>query len=449
MTRAARATLAVTVLAAGLAGILQVLVATRVGLLAAVALPVVAAVAVLVWSRPILGVQLALLAVPLEFFSLRLGGTAGLSPTEALMLLTAAVLVVLWAAGGRPPAVPQPLWAMAAITAAVAISAVVATDTVIVSKIVLMWSAFTIVGVQVAAASPQEIRRILACLAVGGGVAGAIAIAGGTDQTLVAGGVIATNRAQASFAQPNVLAFFLCLAIPVAVALSGHRPSRGRLVALVLAGLATWGLLLTLSRTALIGVFLALGILLLLPRFRRAALVGLAVVVVFSLFNLDAITQSEQVSVVGERLATLGRSGALQHDPRSEIYSTAVRMIGDHPVLGVGAGNFSIVSLRYGLRDQDGLPYDHAHDVVLTFAAELGLPGLLALAWLLLSLIGPFRRALRRRRERHGLLRLGVAASLVAITIPSLGDYPPRTNAIAATFVMLIASLVALDRARD
>lgn len=446
MTRAARATLAVTVLAAGFAGIVQVLVADRIGVLAAIALPVVAAVAVVVWSRPLLGVQLALLAVPLEFFSVRLGGAAGLSPTEALMLLTAAVLVVQWAAGRRPPPVPQPLWAMGAICAAVAISAVVATDTVIVSKIVLMWTAFTIVGVRVAAARPEEIRRILTCLAIGAGVAGAIAIAGGTDQTLVAGGVIATNRAQASFAQPNVLAFFLCLAIPVAVALTGRR-TRGRLMVLLLAGLATWGLLLTLSRTALIGTFLALGVLLLLPTFRRAALVGLAAVLVFSLFNLNAITQSEQVSVVGERLATLGRSDALQHDPRSEIYATAVRMIGDHPVLGVGAGNFSIASQRYGLADQDGLPYDHAHDVVLTFAAELGLPGIIALVWLLGALVGPFRRALRRRREPYGLMRLGVAASFVAILIPSLGDYPPRTNAIAATFVMLVASLVALDRA--
>ena len=59
-----------------------------------------AAVGAVVGVRPIVGVQLALLAVPLEFFSLRVG-TCGLSPTEMLMLLTAGCALLHWSVGGR------------------------------------------------------------------------------------------------------------------------------------------------------------------------------------------------------------------------------------------------------------------------------------------------------------------------------------------------------------
>jgi hypothetical protein len=44
------------------------------------------------------------------------------------------------------------------------------------------------------------------------------------------------------------------------------------------------------------------------------------------------------------------------------------------------------------------------------------------------------------------VIGLGVAASLAALVVPSLGDYPPRTNAIAATFFVLVGAAAALAR---
>jgi hypothetical protein len=63
------------------AGAVEVLLMDRVGAAAALALPVGAVAALTIGRRPMLGIQLAVLAVPLEYFSLRLGGSAGLSPT--------------------------------------------------------------------------------------------------------------------------------------------------------------------------------------------------------------------------------------------------------------------------------------------------------------------------------------------------------------------------------
>jgi O-antigen ligase len=449
VTLPARTALAAALAGCAAAGLLQVFLAAEVGILAALLLPVAAAVAVVVWQRPVVGVQLALLAVPLEFFSVRIGGDTGLSATELLMLLSAACAVVHWTLQGRPW-IPGSLQALAAICVAVAFSVVAAQDEGIVGKIVLMWSAFTVVGILVANAEPADVRRLLACLAIGGGIAGLVAVAGGTDQSLVGGGTIATNRAQAGFTQPNVLAFFLVMAVPAAVGLTAGRSLGGRIFYLALAAAAVWGLMLTLSRTGLIGTAVALCILLLWPGFRRVAVVALAALLVFSLFNLDTIAESRQASVVGERLATLGRSETVQEDPRFEIYERTQAMIADHPLVGVGAGNFSLVAERYGIRDEEGDPFDHAHDVPLTIAAELGILGLLALAWLVAAIGRDAWRAVRRRRDpQTGVLGLAVAAAFAAVAIPSLGDYPPRTNAIAATFFVLVGLLAALARPRD
>jgi O-antigen ligase len=447
VTLAARSALVLAVLACGLAGAVEALVLDRLGPAAGIALPVGAAVAVVVARRPIVGVQLALLAVPLEFFAVRLGGQAGLSPTEMLLLLAAGAALLRWALGEERPPVPPVLQALVVLCALIAAGYAVATDTLIVTKILVMWSAFVVLGILVAGAPARQIARLAACLAFAGGVAGLVAVAGGGDQTLVAGGVIATNRAQASFEQPNVLGFFLVLAIPAAVVLATRgRPAVRVLMALLAAG-ALAGLMLSLSRTSILGTAVGLGVLLLLPAFRRVAAVALVAVALFTLFNFEAIERSREVTVVAQRIATLGQAASVRADPRLEIYRATPSIIGESPLLGVGAGNYSFAAQRYALLDHEDLPFDHAHNVPLTIAAEVGLPGLLVFGWFVVLLAGLVRRALAARRHPiAGPLLLAVVAAIAGSVFTSLGDYPPRTNAIAATFIVLVGALVALLR---
>jgi O-antigen ligase len=311
-----------------------------------------------------------------------------------------------------------------------------------------MWSAFVVVGVLVAAAPAREVQRIMVCLALAGGIAGVVAIAGGADQSLQEGGLIATGRAQAGFAQPNVLGFFLVLAIPAAVALS----LRGRLAVRVLMGAmavsALVGLMLTLSRTSLVGTAVALAVLTLIPEFRKVAAVAIAALAVFTLVNFKALQESQQVAVVTHRLATLGRSQAVGSDPRLQIYRKTPAMVADHPVFGVGAGNYSLAARRYGILDPENQPYDHAHNVPLTIAAELGLLGLAVFVWFAFALGRVLVRAVVARGDpTYGPLLLAITAGMLGSVVTSAGDYPPRTNAIAATFIVLVGALAALVRA--
>jgi len=105
------------------------------------------------------------------------------------------------------------------------------------------------------------------------------------------------------------------------------------------------------------------------------------------------------------------------------------------------------VAERNALLDQNGLPFDHAHDVPLTIGAELGLPGLAVLAWFLVALGGLVLRAISLRGDPvRGALLLALAATMVGVIPIALADYPPRTNAIAATFIIEGGALVALLR---
>jgi putative inorganic carbon (hco3(-)) transporter len=447
---ALRSAIAAALLACALAGAAEAFVMQQLGPAAGLALPVGAAVAILVARTPILGVELALLAVPLEFFSLRVGGEAGVSPTEMLMLLAAAAALGRWTLLGRAPSVPPPLRALAVLCLLILLGYLVAEDQLVVTKILIMWSAFVVVGVLVAAAPPRDIERVMICLALAGGIAGLVAIAGGGNQSLQEGGLIATGRAQAGFAQPNVLGFFLVLAIPAAVALSlrGRGLMRAAMALAALAALV--GLMLTLSRTSLVGTALGLGVLTLMPSFRRVAAVGIAALLVFVLTNFQTLQESQQVSVVTHRLATLGQSRAVGADPRLKIYEHTPAMIADHPVFGVGEGNYSIVARRYGILDEENEPYEHAHNVALTFTAELGLPGLFVFVWFAFSLARLLLRAIAARGDPVlGPLMLAIAAGMVGMVVTTGGDYPPRTNAIAATFIVLVGALWALVRASE
>lgn len=84
------------------------------------------------------------------------------------------------------------------------------------------------------------------------------------------------------------------------------------------------------------------------------------------------------------------------------IWQSAIRMANDHPILGVGAGHFSV---NFGTRyrppgeSTTSMPWQNAHSIYFMILAELGYPGLLFLLTLFFSnWVGNHRR--RREAER-------------------------------------------------
>jgi O-antigen ligase len=145
-------------------------------------------------------------------------------------------------------------------------------------------------------------------------------------------------------------------------------------------------------------------------------------------------------------LSTVTSPGEVTQNSRFEIWEDSLPMVGASPWLGVGEGNYSEESPRFGLLDIGGLHYDHAHNLLLTIAIETGLVGLAFFVAFLWGTARAAGRALRGGRRDVYSLALGMTAALVGLFVTSFGEYPPRTNAILATTMIEVGLLVACAR---
>lgn len=412
----------------------------------ALALPLGLTLTAAIFWRPIYGVYAGFLAVPLELYSIRLGGEAGLSGAEFLLLLAAVATAARLLFTRERAQLHAPQIAFLALVAISLLGVFVAEDTFVVWKVVVMWSAFALLSVLVAGSDLQALRNIMTCLAISGGICGLIAVLGGGPQELVAGGALATNRAQGTFSGPNVLAFYLLMTLPPALVMSFQARPLLRPVMAACAGLAIAALLLTLSRGSIIGAMVALAVLLAYAPFRRVAIGLLVVVLVFGAFNVGAIERSRQVELVGKRLASVSSSAREGTNPRFQIWRTTQEIIANYPWLGIGQGNFSAISPRYGLRDVGGPAYDHAHNVPLNIAVETGIGGLALLLLLVVLVARACRRALRVRAGPFYPLALAATAMLAAIATAGLTDFPLRVNPVLAAIMVAIGVVIAVER---
>ena len=188
----------------------------------------------------------------------------------------------------------------------------------------------------------------------------------------------------------TALSGFIALLIPPAISILLTARDREIRTGMALWLIAAGGIiLLSLSR----GGFVALGVSLPLlvlggtrdPRFRRwwsgfsssrvRAILVAAIVVVLVLAVGAGF-------VLASRLAQHRSGDAV----RMDLWRSAGTMFLDHPATGVGPGAYGIELRSY--RDP-GLARDHvttAHNLYLNIAAEMGIPGLLAAAWVILTL---------------------------------------------------------------
>jgi len=198
----------------------------------------------------------------------------------------------------------------------------------------------------------------------------------------------------------NYFALILVAVVPLAVERVLHaRGGRARLLAGASLGAAVAAIVFTYSRGGLVALGMCCVPMLLVwvPRRRLVPLMvtgGLAAVSIAPFVlpadymqRLGALTQ-----VVSAAQGDVPRDNALR-GRLSEVTSAAM-MFGDHPLVGVGYGNFEIHYPRYAQQlGLDGRREERqAHSLYLEVAAETGVVGLLAFGALLIGAgAGAFR----------------------------------------------------------
>lgn len=114
---------------------------------------------------------------------------------------------------------------------------------------------------------------------------------------------------------------------------------------------------------------------------------------------------------------------------RTMIWGITTRMIADHPLLGVGAGNFTVRLHEYYGDDLDfsNLASDNwiqPHDDFLWVFAEKGLPGIASFLAIFVAALLAIRSVLRAGSVPEARLAVVCLAALVAYLVFSCFDFP-------------------------
>ena len=126
---------------------------------------------------------------------------------------------------------------------------------------------------------------------------------------------------------------------------------------------------------------------------------------------------------------------------RLELWEAGVRMLGEHPVIGVGIGHFPLFSQRLRPLLEGGVPQgpENAHNNFLQVGGELGLPALVALVlWITFAIAPAFRRLRTNGAER---LELALVAGLAAFLLTCLVGHPLLVSAVAFPFWLALAAV--------
>lgn len=216
--------------------------------------------------------------------------------------------------------------------------------------------------------------------------------------------------------------------------LFARRPLLPRWLIALIFGLNAVCLYLTYSRSAMIGLAVALFIIA-LARYRRLLLLGLlGLALLLFLPQTQAYVTRFAEGIQGQDLATQMRLGE---------YRDALRLIARYPWFGVGFSSAPSIELYIGVSN-----------VYLLIAEEMGLVGLASFLLTMAAFFGLFTRSLRAgvRDDRRLALLLGLGGALAGVLVSGLLDHYlfnlayPHMASLFWTYLGLAVAVILVER---
>ncbi len=305
--------------------------------------------------------------------------------------------------------------------------------------------------------TPKDLRRFAIIFATAGvfiaavglynRFGGAVEAVHATTEELEAG--VVGGRAEGAgtaflgLGHPNFLGAFLIMSMPFWFFAVDHlKRAWHRLFADGAILLGFLGLLFTYSRSAWFGVVAGIGMLSLSDR--RAIT---RIIVFFVLFAAVAqalsfaYTGMGATDLVAMRFEQLNRSN---YSARPAIFASALEVVKDNPLTGVGPGAFSF----HADHSMVGGVLSQAHNLLLTIAAEMGIP---AAIMYIIFLVALFRMGIRNlravaREPGYGFIAQGAYAGLFAIVAQTFFVHLFYHRNVGYALYALLGIIVAMNR---
>jgi putative inorganic carbon (HCO3(-)) transporter len=253
--------------------------------------------------------------------------------------------------------------------------------------------------------------------------------------------VMSIARANASFSHPNGLAGYLTSITPLitGLALFSYR-GKAKILLMCASVLALLGIVLTFSRGAGLGVYLAVLYMGIVKK-QKLLIMALLGVVLLSPFVMPRSIKSW--------------AHAMHYNPivlmcnyeRLSLYRNTINIIKHHPFVGVGTNTFIKNYEKYKLPEPENAVTPkaiYAHNIYLHMAAEIGLLGLGAFLWFLFLL---FRQGIMVYHALHDEYLKIIAFSLLACCIAFLVNGLTETNLYYPRVVIMFWYLIGFSLA--
>lgn len=261
------------------------------------------------------------------------------------------------------------------------------------------------------------------------------------EEQLVAGKLASATvfRATGTIGHPNILAYFFEITMPLMLALAlVSRRKLDRWLFLIATGAGLAGMVLTLSRGAWMGVPITVSVILYMVMGRRLLTLRVAIMAII-LLAIMATAAVFVAPVIADRL--LGDdAGSASH--RIPLDLSALTVIAQFPLLGVGLNNFAISFYTYDTIGNSRVFFDTdhvVHNLFLLVFGDVGALGLLAFLWYFASAFLVATRLSRHADPWSRAAALGVVTGLFAHLLHGMVDPGFKLN---LTISQLIAAQI-------
>ena len=259
----------------------------------------------------------------------------------------------------------------------------------------------------------------------------------------VVNGVQRAQGLNSMVGDPNALAGFLVALLPFSLELAAI--SRRYLVKIFLALCALMTLVMLLftgARIALIAIF---GMILLYIIRSQHKIRVIAICAVLAVFVWSFLPDQYKTRYLTVKQYAEGEQLDDSNKARLAVWDAGWRMLEDHPVLGVGAGQFAVA---YGTLyvKQQGKAWFQPHNLFLQVACELGVVGLLAFSYFLFQVAKGIKQVLDSRGEPSFSLDYHFAEACLFMMV-GIGIVSTVSHTLYRPYWYMLAGLVSANQA--
>jgi len=265
------------------------------------------------------------------------------------------------------------------------------------------------------------------------------------------------------FGNVNYFAEYLIIPLPIAIALFFANKNKKSKILLSISILAMGGsLIATFTRGTYLGLGISLVFMFILfltirgkkfiKEYKKIFIFILALIILITFLFVLPNPLNKPGTVISKikgriSIAQLTKGSSLKR--RIAIWKFTGMIIEDHPLLGSGLGTFKYNSLNYQAKffnrgeNRSLYPYgiaDKVHNEYLQLWAELGIIGLGAFMWIIISFFICGVKILKKTKDnyREGLI-IGLMGGIIAVLIEGLFGFPLHQPATIVLFWLSLA----------